>query len=59
MRALVSLCAGTADAALPAFPGAMRVPMTDLFHNLRLGFGVAVSPVNLLLCLIGTPVCSD
>src|SRR5260370_361308 len=27
--------------------------MADLFHNLALGFGVAVSPINLLLCLIG------
>lgn len=42
-----------------AFFWAMRVPMTDLFHNLLLGFGVAVSPVNLLLCLVGTLVCSD
>jgi putative tricarboxylic transport membrane protein len=30
--------------------------MTDLFHNLALGFSVAVSPVNLLLCLIGALV---
>jgi hypothetical protein len=37
----------------------LPMPMTDLFHNLRLGFGVAVSPVNLLLCLVGTLVCSD
>ena len=30
--------------------------MADLFHNLVLGFGVAVSPINLLLCLIGALV---
>src|SRR5258706_1552228 len=30
--------------------------MADLFHNLALGFGVAVSPINLLLCLIGALV---
>ena len=30
--------------------------MADLFHNLVLGFGVAVSPTNLLLCLIGALV---
>src|ERR1700744_6021318 len=30
--------------------------MADLFHNLALGFGVAVSPMNLLLCLIGALV---
>ena len=30
--------------------------MADLFHNLILGFGVAVSPINLLLCLIGALV---
>src|SRR5215475_10115110 len=30
--------------------------MADLFHNLALGFGVAVSPVNLMLCLIGALV---
>ena len=30
--------------------------MSDLFHNLVLGFGVAVSPINLLLCLIGALV---
>src|SRR6201985_3561216 len=30
--------------------------MAELFHNLALGFGVAVSPVNLLLCLIGALV---
>ena len=27
--------------------------MADLFHNLALGFGVAFSPINLMLCLIG------
>src|ERR671924_418212 len=26
--------------------------MADLFHNLALGFGVAFSPINILLCLI-------
>src|SRR5215831_18895814 len=30
--------------------------LSDLFHNLVLGFGVAVSPINLLLCLIGALV---
>jgi putative tricarboxylic transport membrane protein len=30
--------------------------MADLFHNLILGFSVAVSPVNLMLCLIGALV---
>jgi putative tricarboxylic transport membrane protein len=30
--------------------------MVDLFHNLALGFQVAVSPINLLLCLIGALV---
>ena len=30
--------------------------MADLLHNLVLGFGVAVSPVNLLLCLLGALV---
>src|SRR5216117_1959007 len=30
--------------------------MADLFHNLALGFGVAFSPINLLLCLIGALV---
>src|SRR6201994_2095981 len=30
--------------------------MVDLFHNLALGFGVAVSPMNLMLCLIGALV---
>src|SRR2546430_132737 len=30
--------------------------MFDLFHNLALGFGVAFSPINLLLCLIGALV---
>src|SRR4030081_2871546 len=30
--------------------------MADLFHNLALGFSVAVSPINLLLCLIGALV---
>src|SRR5881398_570532 len=30
--------------------------MVDLFHNLALGFGVAFSPINLLLCLIGALV---
>src|SRR6201998_4086353 len=30
--------------------------MADLFHNLALGFGVAVSPMNLFLCLIGALV---
>src|SRR2546426_11183413 len=25
----------------------------EIFHNLILGFGVAVSPINLLYCLIG------
>src|ERR1700744_5576950 len=30
--------------------------MVDLFHNLFLGFGVAVSPTNLMLCLIGALV---
>src|SRR5689334_18139472 len=30
--------------------------MTDLFHNLALGFFVAVSPINLLMCLIGALV---
>ena len=30
--------------------------MADLFHNLALGFGVAVSPINLMLCLIGALV---
>src|SRR5437879_12206137 len=30
--------------------------MADLFHNLALGFGVAVSPANILLCLIGALV---
>src|ERR1700742_2741899 len=30
--------------------------MADLFHNLVLGFGVAVSPTNLMLCLIGALV---
>ena len=33
--------------------------MSDFFHKLLLGFGVAVSPVNLLLYLVGTLVCSD
>src|SRR3954467_15230229 len=27
--------------------------MMDIFHNLVIGFGVAVSPMNLLYCLIG------
>ena len=27
--------------------------MADLVHNLALGFGVAFSPINLMLCLIG------
>ncbi len=26
--------------------------MADLFSNLALGFGVAFTPINLLLCLI-------
>src|ERR1700755_2495603 len=30
--------------------------MADLFHNLALGFSVAVSPINLMLCLIGALV---
>jgi putative tricarboxylic transport membrane protein len=30
--------------------------MVDLFHNLVLGFGVALSPWNVLLCLIGALV---
>jgi len=30
--------------------------MADLLHNLVLGFGVAVSPVNLFLCLLGALV---
>src|SRR4051812_13879368 len=30
--------------------------MIELFHNLALGFSVAVSPINLLLCLIGALV---
>src|SRR5437867_2607259 len=30
--------------------------MGDLFSNLALGFGVAMSPINLLLCLIGALV---
>src|SRR5438067_9353677 len=30
--------------------------MIELFHNLALGFSVAVSPVNILLCLIGALV---
>src|SRR6201997_4256692 len=30
--------------------------MVELFHNLALGFGVAVSPINLMLCLIGALV---
>src|SRR6201989_3356294 len=30
--------------------------MADLFHNLALGFSVAVSPTNLMLCLIGALV---
>src|SRR5262245_1976271 len=30
--------------------------MADLFHNLILGFGVAVSPINLFLCLVGVIV---
>src|ERR1700759_3096283 len=30
--------------------------MGDLFHNLALGFGVAVSPMNMMLCLIGALV---
>ena len=27
--------------------------MAELFSNLALGFGVAFTPINLLLCLIG------
>src|SRR5207245_1777620 len=30
--------------------------MVELFHNLALGFGVAFTPINLLLCLIGALV---
>src|ERR1043165_2426295 len=30
--------------------------MVDLFNNLALGFGVAFSPINLMLCLIGALV---
>ncbi|MBV9969110.1 MAG: tripartite tricarboxylate transporter permease, partial [Xanthobacteraceae bacterium] len=30
--------------------------MLDLLHNLALGFGVALSPMNLFLCLIGALV---
>src|ERR1700732_1000091 len=30
--------------------------MVELFHNLALGFSVAISPMNLLLCLIGALV---
>src|SRR5260370_3282646 len=30
--------------------------MADLFSNLALGFGVAFSPINLLLCLVGALV---
>src|SRR6202162_672646 len=30
--------------------------MVDLFSNLALGFGVALTPINLLLCLIGALV---
>ena len=30
--------------------------MADLFSNLALGFGVAFSPINLMLCLIATLV---
>src|SRR6516162_1450440 len=30
--------------------------MLDLLHNLALGFGVALSPINLFLCLIGALV---
>src|SRR6201992_844998 len=30
--------------------------MLDLLHNLALGFGVALSPMNLGLCLIGALV---
>jgi len=30
--------------------------MADLFHNLALGFAVAVSPMNLFLCLVGALV---
>src|SRR3981081_3839205 len=30
--------------------------MVDLFSNLALGFGVALSPLNLILCLIGALV---
>ena len=28
----------------------------DIFSNLAMGFGVAVSPTNLLLCLVGALV---
>ncbi len=30
--------------------------MLDLLHNLALGFGVALSPMNMFLCLIGALV---
>src|SRR4051794_41351327 len=30
--------------------------MADLFSNLALGFGVAFTPINLMLCLIGALV---
>jgi len=30
--------------------------MFELFSNLALGFGVALTPVNLLLCLVGALV---
>ena len=30
--------------------------MLDLIHNLALGFGVAFSPMNMFLCLIGALV---
>ena len=30
--------------------------MAELFSNLALGFGVALTPINLLLCLIGALV---
>jgi hypothetical protein len=33
-----------------------RAPVTDLFRHLALGFGVALTPVNLLYCFVGVVV---
>src|ERR1044071_3086825 len=51
-----SSCVRRTSAGKPCLASARRAPMIDLFNNLVLGFGVALSPWNVLLCLIGALV---